>query len=351
MKIYRNSSQGIQLISAPRDQDISPISRSGAYQPLGLLSIGSYLLKYKICASVDILDGEFLDVSEICSHLTSGYVGISCTTASYMNALNIAQAAKARGATVVLGGSHATALGKTILKNQPEVDFAVRGEGEVAFSKLVSGVSPVDIANLVYRQSNIIIENPIQLLPLHSLPTIRRDLIPFKQYIERYSIQPSAVPNRVPAAIYSQKGCMWRYKSGGCLFCGRLDNGWRSRPVQQVWREIIDMNQNYGANYIWDVSDSFTSSREWVLNFAASRPSEVDIQFFLYARANELDEEIVNALYSIGCKELFIGVESGDDSLLHNANKGTTISDNLRAAYLLASKGIRMFPCFIFGLL
>lgn len=342
--------QSVQLISAPRDQETSPISRSGAYQPLGLLSIASYLLANQICSKVEILDGEFLSVTEIEFRITADIVGISCTTPSYRNALRIAQAAKNRGAVVVLGGPHPSALGKTILKNRPEVDFIVQGDGEESFAKLLLDFPPGEISNLVYRDCEAIVENPVRFTSLSNLPLLRRDLLPLEPYIDRYSRQSCSVFGRRPAAIFSQKGCMWRHRSAGCLFCGRLDRGWRGRPTDQVWREISNLVDSCGVNFIWDVSDSFISSRDWVLRFAARRPSNLDVSFFLYARSCELDSEIVDALAKIGCKEIFIGIESGDDTLLRKANKGTTSDDNLRAASLLASRGIRMFPCFVLGL-
>lgn len=340
----------VQLISAPRDQVISPISRSGAYQPLGLLSIASYLLANEVCSNVEILDGEFLSVTEIESRVSADIVGISCTTPSYRNALHFARVAKDRGAIVVLGGPHATALGKTILQNRPEVDFIVRGDGEESFAKIVMGVPQNEIPNLVYRESGRVIENPVHLVSLSSLPKLRHDLLPLESYIERYSNQSSSIVGRRPAAIFSQKGCMWRHQSAGCIFCGRLDQSWRGRPTDQVWREVSNLVDAWGVNFIWDVSDSFTSSRDWVFSFAASRPSNLKVRFFLYARSCELDAEIVDALAAIGCEEIFIGIESGDNSLLQQANKGTTTDDNFQAARLLASRGIRMFPCFVFGL-
>lgn len=342
--------QRVQLISAPRDQETSPISRSGAYQPLGLLSIASYLLANQVCTEVEVLDGEFLSVAEIKSRITADIVGISCTTPSYRNALCIARAAKNRGSVVVLGGPHPSALGKTILKNRPEVDFIVQGDGEESFAKLVLDSPPGEISNLTYRDSGTIIENPVRFTSLSNLPMLRRDLLPLEPYIDRYSTQSPSIFGRRPAAIFSQKGCMWRHRSAGCLFCGRLDRGWRGRPADQVWREISNLVDSSGVNFIWDVSDSFISSRDWVFRFAASRPSNLNVNFFLYARSCELDSEIVDALAAIGCKEIFIGIESGVDSLLLNANKGTTSDDNLRAASLLASRGIRMFPCFVLGL-
>jgi anaerobic magnesium-protoporphyrin IX monomethyl ester cyclase len=129
-----------------------------------------------------------------------------------------------------------------------------------------------------------------------------------------------------------------------------LDKNWRGRPVDHVWREIAGLKNSWDVNFIWDVSDSFTSSRDWVLNFAANRPSDINVSFFLYARSCELDSEMVDALAAIGCEEIFIGIESGDDALLRSANKGTTTDNNLQAACLLASRDIRMFPCFVLGL-
>jgi radical SAM superfamily enzyme YgiQ (UPF0313 family) len=195
----------------------------------GLLSLSFCLLAEGVSDTVEILDGEFLSVPEIESRLSAEIVGISCTTPSYRNALLLAAYAKARGATVVLGGAHPTALAEVILRNRAEVDFVVRGDGEFALMRLLAGDSLCEIPNLAYREQGQVVTNPVELVPLDAIPPLRRDLLSLEPYVARYSARPGAVAGRRPAAIW--KGVKpeigirtVRYPTSGIEMCYRCES-------------------------------------------------------------------------------------------------------------------------------
>src|SRR5262249_23742719 len=82
----------------------------------------------------------------------------------------------------VLGGYHATVLADQVGERDGEVfDFAVRGEGELAFRQLIDGLAgssldPAGIPGLSWRGPNGWRHNPPgELLQLDSLPLPRRE--------------------------------------------------------------------------------------------------------------------------------------------------------------------------------
>ena len=136
--------------SDEKDKSIAKFARWP--QPLGILSIGTYIKKNNPGIEVEILDGNnVLTLDQVIYKLDSDVVGISATALGYANAIKVAEIAKQKGAKVVLGGATATPLAKEILKHHDFVDAVIRYDGEVPFSKYVSSIPLDSIENLVYR--------------------------------------------------------------------------------------------------------------------------------------------------------------------------------------------------------
>ena len=154
-----------------------------------------------------------------------------------------------------------------------------------------------------------------------------------------------------PGSLYSSKGCSWRDKTGGCVFCARLEKGVRFRGVPQIWHEIQLLQDDYNVNSIWDISDDNLNNQEWFKRFVENRPANCkDITFFIYSRVNCIKPDIIKYLKELNVEEVFLGVESGDDRLLKRSFKGQTAKSTLRAVKLLKENDIKYFPSFVLGL-
>ena len=129
----RSKSRVSDLVSVPADFGCG--ANDGAYYPVGLLTIGSSLRHALPGVAVRVVDVHH----QPNYRPNADIVGSSASSAlNYRNVLFWARQAKAAGATVVLGGPHATRLAEQILRNRPEiVDFVIRGNGEVPFGQLL----------------------------------------------------------------------------------------------------------------------------------------------------------------------------------------------------------------------
>lgn len=340
-----------QLVLPPPDAGFSRLSRSGCFPPLGLLSIATYV-QHTLGTKVDVLDGELLAIDEIEASLQKGVVGLSPTQITYENTLRLARTAKDLGCVVVMGGHHATALGERILLNRPEVDAVVVGDGEEAFVALLRG-DPLDaIPNLIYRNADGAATRTaaVPMMTFDRLPWPDRSLLMLPQYFEAFTRQNPNKPFQRPFSLFTQKGCGWRDRSGGCSFCARTDKGWRARTPAQVWGEVRYLVESYGADYIWELSDDILSDEAWFKAWVISRPADLTPAFLCYARPARVTAVTADLFAELGAYEVFLGVESGDDMLLRLCNKGSLSSSNLRAARLLCERGIRIFPSFVLGL-
>ena len=208
------------------------------------------------------------------------------------------------------------------------------------------------IPNLVFKENGRAVFNGQSYTnDLKDLPIPSREFVPFDLYVENYK---RTYPDRGSlrqGSIYSSKGCSWRDKTNGCVFCARLEEGVRFRPIDQVWTEIDLLRSRYKVNSIWDISDDNLGNRDWFKNFVQSRPPECkDLIFFIYSRINFVKPDIIKYLKELNVEEVFLGVESGDNRVLKQSFKGQTASTILRAVKLLKENDIKYFPSFILGL-
>jgi radical SAM superfamily enzyme YgiQ (UPF0313 family) len=336
-------------------------SRKGMYPPLGLLSLATCLKKdHSGSVEVQIIDG---DVEAIHKEIfrDTDIIGFHANSFNYENCLDLAQEAKGYGAKIVLGGPHASVLWKNIMEKRPYVDFIVVEEGEIAMSLLVkhflnnSKGSFDDIPNLVYRKnggeptksSKVHINTPEEMI------TPSRKFIKVESYIQNYRkvYTKEYISFERPLSIYSSKGCSWRDKTGGCVFCARLEKGVRFRNIAEIWNEIRRLKEQYKTDYIWDISDDNLNSPQWFKSFVEQRTEDLsDISFLIYSRVNRITEDIIPYLKRLNVYEVYLGIESGDDEVLRNTLKGASSRLALNAAQRLKDAGIYYFPSFVLGL-
>ncbi len=322
-------------------------------QPLGTLSVGTYIKQNNPGVEVEILDGNnVLTLDEVKSRIDADFVGITATALGYDHAIEVAKVAKQRGARVVLGGAAATPLAREIVRYYDFVDAVIRYDGELAFSKYIAGAPPGSIENLVYRDKHEIKENPVQLPCLDELPVPDRDLLDMEVYFKNSKdpLHPICDPFKRPVNIYSQKGCLWRsQEKGGCIFCSIPYYDLRFREPRRVWDEIVSLVEKYRADFIWDPSDNLVGDKEWFRAFCAAKPDGLKIHYTNYVDAEDIDEEVARLLAESGCVSVFVGMETGDPRMLESMNKRATLEDNIRAMELLQKYRIGVIAGVVVG--
>src|SRR5512146_1502340 len=120
--------------------------------PLGLASIAAYLEQYDFCADiVDCFAHPASDrvIEDYVRRYRPRYVGATCTTAGFLDATRIFRWIKELNPETccLAGGPHVSALRERIIRDYPEVDYVVVGEGETPLRRLMeAGGDPQGIA-------------------------------------------------------------------------------------------------------------------------------------------------------------------------------------------------------------
>jgi radical SAM superfamily enzyme YgiQ (UPF0313 family) len=138
----------------------------------------------------------------------------------------------------------------------------------------------------------------------------------------------------------ASRGCSFR-----CTWCSKpiWGNHYLQRGALEVAAEMAHLKRTFSPDHIWFADDIFGFRVDWVAQFAAAtRAASAQIPFTIQTRADLISERMAPALRDAGCKEAWIGAESGSQKVLDAMNKGTTVSEILTARERLKSVGIRV---------
>ncbi len=154
---------------------------------------------------------------------------------------------------VVLGGLTATLFAKEILENFSSVDFIIRGDAEKPLYQLVKQIlnkemSPIQVPNLSYKDSDIIVENPLTYTAapedLDKLDFVNLDFLQNHQLYYKYQSAEFDV-------VTSHWLCLGRGCKVDCSFCGggknahKITAGRDKIVLRSINRVIEDISRLY----------------------------------------------------------------------------------------------------------
>ncbi len=143
--------------------------------------------------------------------------------------------------------------------------------------------------------------------------------------------------------IGTTRGCPFK-----CNWCAKpiYGNRYHSRSPQHVVNEIKVLKQKIQFEHIWFCDDIFGLKPGWVQQFAdLVENEELHFSFKIQSRADLLlQPSYVKALARAGCKQVWMGAESGSQKILDAMDKGIQVQQVHQATALLKKHKIQ--PCF-----
>ena len=122
------------------------------------------------------------------------------------------------------------------------------------------------------------------------------------------------------------------------------------RPAESVAAEIAELKSGYGIEHIWFADDIFALNARWTEQFAdAMEQYGAVLPFKIQSRADLMRPATVADLKRAGCSEVWMGVESGAQSVLNAMDKGLRVESVAAARELLRGHGIRACYFLQFG--
>ncbi|MGC4116859.1 MAG: radical SAM protein [Myxococcales bacterium] len=275
-------------------------------------------------------------------------VCISAITSTYPDAAVIARAAKARGATTVMGGVHPSFMFREVLASG-DVDYVVVGEGETTLAELLRCLSAKDDPKKVPGLAFVRDGQPLRtaarprLESLDPLP-MAWDLLDWTPYT--LFVQPGS---RL-AAVSTSRGCMY-----ACSFCSQTqfwEKTWRARSPECVADEIARLKRDFGVTVVLLTDEYPTGERErWQRLMQRLVELDLGVDLLLETRAQDIvrDEDLLPLWRKAGVLHVYIGVEATDQATLDLVNKESSVDAGRKALQLLKQHGFISETSFVLG--
>lgn len=207
---------------------------------------------------------------------------------------------------IVAGGPIATARRGAVLQAIPAIDLLVVGEGELAFSRLLSGTAT---NGLVFRHGSKIVDlgDSDIVDNLDELPFPDYSLVDLGRYQEHLSY---AYNHRRQGVLLTSRGCPFL-----CTYCNTFAGKTaRLRSAENVVAEMEQMSNEHAINDFYVVDDIFNMDRK---RTAAIFRKIIDLRknWHLYfvngLRADIMTRELVDLMADAGTAWVTYAVESG----------------------------------------
>jgi len=336
----------ILLIALPLTLGKRYTEFGGIQYPNNLGYIASYLIKHNYEVEMWDYNIEHFTEEDFAERVKSSkpdIVGIHCKTPTILIGEKFAKIIKEVNPNikVIIGGPHCTALPERTLKEFPDFDICVMGEGEVTFLELCNKIKnkePIEgTLGISYRTEKGVITEPRRPLikNLDELPFPNRDLIDMKKYKVLAHVE-RGIPRSVwtAAEIMVSRGCPYQ-----CIYCaGNLNYGLtvRFRSAKSVIDEVKECIEKYNINYVNINDDTITLKKDLLYEICDSF-KKLKIKWGCLSRVDVVTKEMLQKMVDCGCMRINFGVESGSQRILDLTKKRTKI-EQIKRAYQYAKE-------------
>lgn len=245
-------------------------------------------------------------------------VGFTTLGCNFICTLKVAAHVKSMNPEIpiLLGGPHATILAGEILKRFPQFDVVVRNEAELTLLPLLEGLPRMrlnSVPGITFRRGSEIVSNP-------GSPLIEDlDALPWAAY-SHYPIKKLQLRSlRVEAG----RGCPFK-----CTFCSTASffgRRYRLKSPGRLCAELDYLFAEFGISHFSLTHDLFTVNKVKVRAFC----DEVEGRGYTWscsARMDCVDDDLLERMYSAGCRDIYYGVETGSARMQRAVEKNQDLS-------------------------
>jgi len=311
-----------------------------------------------ICTLASVLEahGHDVTVADLILHGTrmldaferdvenADLVGIGATSMAWPAALDVLRQVRARrpDVPIVCGGIHPTLFDRYILNTFP-VQFVVRGEGEVAITRLCAALA-----------NNLDLGSVPNLSWIDGSGRLVRNAVDPKLQIDELANVPRPHWERLPDASYK---CLAIESSRGCAY----DCSFCSTPYRKTWRgletDVVVARLEHALAHLDKTTTGCVHIVDDEFSLNPARATEIarviqdrglQPRLLFDSRARDLlHPGFLPAIapYTAG---LLVGAECGYDEGLEKVGKGGTCQTLEQAAKVLAENGIAAITDFSF---
>jgi radical SAM superfamily enzyme YgiQ (UPF0313 family) len=286
--------------------------------PLGLMYLASYAHTVVPRAEIRIVessldcptDNEFVKIVE---EFRPDFIGIRSILFFLEELQRIAALGRRHSeATIVAGGPIVHALRDRLFSQVPELDIAVKGEGEHTFGQILAGMPPSGLRGVLYRDGGATVENQdaVEIEDIDGLPFPAYDLIDLDLYERQLSY---AYNHRRQGVLLTSRGCPY-----SCTFCFKHWQKVRLRSAANLFQEIEQLYCVHNVRDFYIVDDIFNISLKRALTiFDTIIDSSLKLRIYFAngLRADMATPEFVDRAIQAGAVWFTYAVESASETI------------------------------------
>lgn len=240
---------------------------------------------------------------------------------------------------IVLGGAGYSMFPESALAYL-EADYGVAGEGEMAFTNLLTHLHKNEDPSLI---PGLYIKYQGSREPKIWCKNLDKFFLP-ETSILSVSVSQSHEP-WIP--VQTRRGCALR-----CSYCSTstIEGGIlrkRSPEIVSSWLESW-VNAGY-ANFFF-VDNTFNLPPAYakaICRKILKRKLDMNWRCIIYP--DKVDKELVELMVAAGCRQISLGFESGSEQMLKNLNKQFTLNDVSAVSEIFAEQGIERMGFLLLG--
>ncbi len=255
---------------------------------------------------------------------------------------------EATGALSGFVGSHTSAAPDHALKDaNGAVDACAIGEFDYTLRDLADGTALKDCAGLAYWDNGEVKRTPERayIEDLDSMPFPAWQHLDINDYHDGAKLFPFLTS-------ITGRGCRYR-----CSYCQipQVMNGhvYRTRSVENVVDEMernLKLFPNLKEIMFEDDTLTMRVARDRLIELCEEIiRRDLPLSWSANARVDLNDVETLKLMKRSGCRMLCVGFEFGDQQVLNNVKKGTTIDQMYTFAENAHKAKVRIHGCFMFG--
>jgi magnesium-protoporphyrin IX monomethyl ester (oxidative) cyclase len=272
------------------------------------------------------------------------FVGITCLTPFIKEILRISEYIKRKNneTKIVVGGPHPTYRIREIFAELPQISYAIKGEGEISFSELVTNEENYrDIKGVFFKNDDGNIDGTEdEKIDLNELPYPNRRIFDHGNLEKRNPFR----------AILASRGCPFK-----CYNCQPILNEiqpFRLRKPYDVYKEVKFTQEKLGQCYFGFIDSEFPIKKSWLREFfSLIDKNHISFSFHCNARSDLLDEEILYLFEKHNITRLAIGIESGVQRVVNEVlHKNIDLNHTYEIFKIADSMGINTHGHFMCGI-
>lgn len=254
---------------------------------------------------------------------------------------------------IAVCGLHVYAFQPEFLDCNPIIDFSLIGEYELSTLELArclaEGRDVQGIPGLVFRDAHrkarANARRPL-IKDLDTLPWPARHFTSMANYHDT----PGVIPEP-SVQMWSSRGCPFR-----CTFCAWPQiiygsHSYRARDPVKVVDEMEYLVKEMGFKSVYFDDDTFNIGKNRVLKICSEiGKRRLNVPWAIMARADLMDEEMLEALKSSGLHALKYGIESANQEVVNRCGKSMDLQKTEAMIRKTRELGILYHLTFTFGL-